>query len=133
VRKIHNDVTFIDEFLTPEFAEKHKLFTYGYNKQTGEYVIESRDFRAVKERLLFSLANFGQPFISVDDGNYKNRSELYLIHRFDGHALRLDHARDTMEHLFKIWQRPIHLETTVDKRKKVMTYTGSKHEERILK
>jgi len=133
VRKIYNDVTFIDEFLTPEFAEKQKLFTYAFNKQTQEYQIESRDFKAVKERLLFSLANFGQPYIFIDDGNYKNRGELYLVHRYDGFSLRSDHARDTMENLFKIWQRPIHLETIMEKRKKVMTYNGSKHEERIIK
>ncbi|HVR74682.1 MAG TPA: SpoVR family protein [Planctomycetota bacterium] len=133
VRKIYNDVTFIEEFLTPEFVEKQKLFTYGFNKQTQEYTIDSRDFQAVKEKLLFSLANFGQPYIYVDDGNYKNRGELYLMHRFEGMPLRMDHARDTMENLFKVWQRPVHLETVSDKRRKVMTYNGSKHEERIIK
>ena len=133
VRKIYNDVTFIDEFLTPEFAEKQKLFAYTYNKQTQEYVIETRDFKAVKEKLLFGLANFGQPYIYVEDGNYKNRGELYLIHRNDGYSLRPDHARDTMENLFKVWQRPVHLETVMEKRRKVMTFSGSKHEERIIK
>ena len=133
VRKIYNDVTFIDEFLTPEFVDKHQLYTYSYNKQTQEYVIESRDFKAVKEKLLFGLSNFGQPYIYVEDGNLKNRGELYLVHRFDGVPLRLDHARDTMENIFKIWLRPVHLETVVDKRKKVLTYNGSKHEEKIIK
>ena len=133
VRKIHNDVTFIDEFLTPEFVEKHELYTYTYNKQTQEYVIESRDFKAIKEKLLFALSNFGQPYIHVDDGNYKNRGELYLVHRYDGIPLRMDHARDTMENIYKVWQRPVHLETVMEKRKKVMTYNGSKHEEKIIK
>ena len=133
VRKIYNDVTFIDEFLTPEFVEKHELYTYTYNKQTQEYVIESRDFKAIKEKLLFSLSNFGQPYIQVEDGNYKNRGELYLVHRYDGIPLRMDHARDTMENIFKIWQRPVHVETVMEKRKKVMTWNGSKHEEKIIK
>jgi stage V sporulation protein R len=133
VRKIHNDVTFIDEFLTEEFVEKHQLFTYTFNKQTQEYVIETRDFKAVKEKLLFGLSNFGQPYISVEDGNYQNRNELYLVHRFEGYPLRLDYARATLEKLFQIWQRPVHVETVVEKRKKVLTYNGSKHEERILK
>ena len=31
VRKIHNDLTFIDEFLTLEFCREHKLFSFGYN------------------------------------------------------------------------------------------------------
>jgi stage V sporulation protein R len=133
VRKIYNDVTFIDEFLTQEFVDKQQLYTFGYNKQTQEYILESRDFQAVKERLLFSLSNFGQPYIYVEDGNYKNRGELFLGHRYDGVPLRMDHARDTMENIFKIWQRPVHLETVMEKRKKVMTYNGSKHEEKIIK
>ncbi len=133
VRKIYNDVTFIDEFLTPEFCERHQLFTYAFNKQTSEYVIENRDFQAIKERLLFSLSNFGQPFIYLEDANYKNRGELYLVHRYDGVALKLEAARDTMANLCKIWQRPVHLQTVVEKRKKLLTYTGSKHEEKILK
>src|SRR5437868_5995159 len=53
VRRIYNDVLFIDEFLTLEFCEQHKLFVYEYNAQTGEYVINSRDFKKVKEKLLF--------------------------------------------------------------------------------
>jgi len=133
VRKIHNDVTFIEEFLTPKFVEKQQLFTYAYNKQTQEYVIDSRDFQSVKDKLLFSLANFGQPYIYVEDGNFKNRSELYLTHRYDGTPLRMDHARDCLENLYKLWQRPVHLETVVEKRKKVMTYAGAKHEEKIIK
>ena len=133
VRSIYNDVTFIDEFLTPEFVEKQKLFTYAYNKQTQEYVIESRDFGAIKEKLLFSLANFGQPYICVEEGNYKNRGELYLVHRYDGNPLRSDHARDTLQNIFKIWQRPVHVETVVEKRKKLMSYNGTKHEEKTIK
>jgi stage V sporulation protein R len=133
VRRIHNDVTFIDEFLTPEFVEKNQLYTYTYNKQTQEYVIETRDFRSVKEKLLFGLSNFGQPYVYVEDGNYRNRGELYLTHRYDGIPRRMDHARDTIENLFKVWQRPIHLETVTEKRRKVMTFNGAKHEEKIIK
>jgi stage V sporulation protein R len=29
VRHIYNDISFIDEFVTPEFAEDQKLFVYG--------------------------------------------------------------------------------------------------------
>jgi stage V sporulation protein R len=133
VRKIYNDVTFIEEFLTPQFAEKQQLFTYAYNKQTQEYVVDSRDFQAVKDKLLSSLANFGQPYIYVTDANFKNRGELYLTHRYDGTALHMGHARDCLENLFKLWQRPVHLETVAEKRKKVMAYSGAKHEEKIVK
>lgn len=133
VRRIHNDVTFIDEFLTPEFVEEHQLFTYDYNKQTQNYVISSREFKEIKDRLLFSLANFGQPYIFVEDGNYQNRGELYLMHRFEGVPLRYDHTRATLENLFNIWQRPVHLESVVEKRRKLLSYNGTRHEEKVIK
>src|SRR5205814_1249762 len=78
VRRVYNDITFIDTFLTPEFCQEHKMFSYNYQDQTGQYVIESREFEKIKKRLLFSLTNFGKPWIYVVDGNYRNRGELLL-------------------------------------------------------
>ncbi|MGE3181771.1 MAG: SpoVR family protein, partial [Phycisphaerae bacterium] len=78
VRRVHNDVTFIDEFLTEEFCDRHKLFQYRKDPQTGKMVQVSRDFPKVKQQLLFMLTNHGQPYIYVVDGNYNNRGELYL-------------------------------------------------------
>src|SRR5207237_7111723 len=72
-RKVHNDITFIDTFLTPEFCVEHKLFSFAWQEQMGQYVIESRDFEKIKLRLLLSLTNFGKPWIYVVDGNYHNR------------------------------------------------------------
>ena len=133
VRKIYNDITFIDEFLTEDFCKQHRLFTYEYNKQSKDYEIASREFKAVKEKLLFSLSNFGQPYIYLESANYKNRGELYLKHRDEGVPLKLDAARDTLANLVKIWSRPVHLETSVDKRRKLLSHNGTKVEEKILK
>ncbi len=133
VRKIYNDVTFIDEFLTQEFCKQHKLFTYEFNRQSGDYEIDSREFKKIKERLLFSLSNFGQPYIYLEDANYKNRGELLLVHRYEGVPLKLDAARDTVINLHKIWTRPVNLQTVIDRRKKLLTYNGSKVEEKVLK
>ena len=65
VRRIHNDVTFIDTFLTPDFCRRHQLFSFKHNDQDETYEIESREFKKIKERLLFGLTNFGQPIIRV--------------------------------------------------------------------
>ncbi|MDH4038740.1 MAG: SpoVR family protein, partial [Candidatus Krumholzibacteria bacterium] len=109
VRAIYNDMTFVDEFLTEEFCRENRLFTYSLNERNGRYEIADREFRAVKEKLLFQLTNMGQPYITVVDANHENRGELYLKHRFDGVELRLDYAQATMEALFKIWTRPVHV------------------------
>src|SRR5687767_11454213 len=48
VRRVHNDITFIDTFLTPEFCKEYNLFSFNYQDQTKNYVIESREFQKVK-------------------------------------------------------------------------------------
>jgi stage V sporulation protein R len=113
VRRIYNDVGFIDEFLTEDFVREHGLFTYDYNSTTHQYEIASRDFDAIKSRLLFQLTNFGRPLIDVVEGNYENRGELYLVHHYDGVGLDLAFARDTLRNLYGLWSRPVHVETFV--------------------
>jgi stage V sporulation protein R len=132
IRKLYNDVTFIDEFLTPEFVIENKLFSFRYNRDTDLYEIASREFREIKEKLLFRLTNFGQPFIFVEDGNYNNRGEMYLRHRHEGVDLKMDYARDTMRNLHKIWTRPIHLETLIDDKKRLLSFDGSDFTERRI-
>ncbi len=114
VRKIHNDITFIDTFLTPEFCKEYNLFSFNYQDPTKNYVIESREFQKVKQRLLFSLTNFGKPWIYVLDGNHRNRGELLLRHehqwgRFEG-GRGARHAGQPAVHVV----RPVHLETVSD-------------------
>jgi stage V sporulation protein R len=127
VRKIHNDITFIDTFLTPEFCVEHKMFTYAWQEQAGVWYIDSRDFQKVKQRLLFSLTNFGKPWIYVVDGNYRNRGELLLMHQFNGVELRMDHASDTLANLQFIWGRPVHLQTLVDNKPTMLSFDGTDH------
>ncbi|MCA9551353.1 MAG: SpoVR family protein [Myxococcales bacterium] len=129
VRKLYNDVTFIDEFLTEDFAKEQKLFTYGVNKGTGNWEIQSREFRQIKDKLLTSLTNFGNPIIDVVDGNWENRGELLLRHRHQGVDLKGDWARDTLENLQRLWRRPVAIATKVDKKGVVLRYDGSAHTE----
>ena len=127
VRKIHNDLTFIDEFLTLEFCREHKLFAFGYNAGTDYYEIESREFPKIKQRLLFNLTNMGRPLISVIDGNYKNRGELFLRHDYSGVELKVSYARDTLMNLQRLWTRPVHIETVLDDVKTILSFDGSEH------
>jgi stage V sporulation protein R len=133
VRKLYNDVNFIDTFLTEDFCRDHKLFHYSYNKQTDLYHIDSRDFRKIKQQLLFQLTNLGQPIIEVDQGNYRNRGELYLVHKHEGVDLQLDQAEDTLRNLHILWRRPVHLESVIFERRKVLSFDGKEHTRRELK
>jgi stage V sporulation protein R len=128
VRKIHNDLTFIDEFLTLEFCRRHKLFSFGFNTDSGYYEIESRQFEQIKQQLLFNLTNMGRPIIHVLDANYKNRGELYLQHKYSGPELLIKTARDTLENVHRMWQRPVHIETVLEEKLAVLSFDGNEHE-----
>jgi stage V sporulation protein R len=131
-RRVHNDITFIDAFFTEEFCHEHKFFSYGFNAERNVYEITDRNWKSVKQKLLSSLTNFGQPFIYVTDGNFENRGELLLEHRHEGIDLRVDYARDTLKNLYQIWTRPVHLRTAVEGKEKLFTFDGEKHTERKI-
>ncbi len=127
VRRVHNDITFIETFLTPDFCREHKMFAYAFEEQAEQYVIESREFEKIKQRLLFNLTNFGKPWIYVVEGNYKNRGELLLQHHHSGVDLRQDHAKDTLANIQYIWNRPVHLQTVVEEKPTLLSFDGSEH------
>ena len=119
VRESHNDVTFLDEFLTPEFIRGHDYFTYEYSHATEDFRVASEDPADVKKKLLLQFTNFGKPTVTVADGNYRNRNELLLAHHYNGIALDVDEAADALERVFDLWGRPVNLKTivkTVDER-----------------
>ena len=111
VRESHNDVTFIDEFLTDEFVRERNYFTYEYSRATEEHRVASVDADDVRRKLLLRFTNFGKPTIVVLDGNFRNRGELLLGHRYNGVALDEASAKATLERVFELWGRPVHLAT----------------------
>ncbi|MFL5294211.1 MAG: SpoVR family protein [Myxococcales bacterium] len=130
VRKHYNDVTFIDEFLTADFAAEQKLFVYGFNEKGNRWEILDREFQKVKRKLLQQLTNFGQPIIEVVDGNFENRGELLLAHRHDGVDLRADYAKDTLVNLQAMWRRPVAIVTRMDGKGVLMRFDGRDHADR---
>ncbi len=113
IRESHNDVTFLDEFLTQEFVDDNDYFTYEYTQATGDYRVTSTDYEDVKKKLLLQFTNFGKPTITVHDGNFNNRNELLLAHHYNGVMLDIEQARQTLERVFDLWGRPVNLKTIV--------------------
>jgi stage V sporulation protein R len=133
VRKVYHDLSFIDEFLTEEFCREQKLFVFKKNQQSNQYEISDREFKAVKAQLLQRLTNMGTPIISVVDGNFRNRSELLLKHHHEGYDIDIAEARDTLANLFRIWQRPVHIETLIEGETQLYSFDGENHNEESVK
>jgi stage V sporulation protein R len=120
VRKLYNDITFIDEFFTLEFCIEQKFYSFGFSERSGNWEIMSREFKKVKDQLLRMLTNRGQPVILVEDGNFENRSELLLRHIHEGTDLDAAQARDTLRNTAKLWTRPVSLLTKVEGKGKLL-------------
>jgi len=120
VRKLYNDITFIDEFFTLEFCIDQKFYSFGFSERSGSWEIMSREFKKVKDQLLKMLTNRGQPVILVEDGNFENRSELLLRHVHEGADLDPGQSRDTLRNVAKLWTRPVNLLTKVEGKGKLL-------------
>lgn len=124
VRALYNDVTFLDEFLTPEFVEEQKLYHYRLDPATGKMVVVNRDFDKIKKQLLFMLTNHAQPYIYVLDGNYRNRGELYLAHQHTGADVDIKYAVETLKQIHRVWKRPVHLFGRIDDEPILFSFDG---------
>lgn len=113
IRESHNDVTFIDEFLTQEFVDRHDYFAYEYAHSTADFRATSTNAEDVKKKLLLRFTNFGKPTIEVHDNNYNNRNELLLGHRYNGVSLDIEQAKQTLARVFELWGRPVNIMTIV--------------------
>ncbi|MGD0229100.1 MAG: SpoVR family protein [Syntrophorhabdales bacterium] len=111
VRRLHNDLTFLDTFLTDDFCRAHNLFVYEKDNRKQAWVIKSVEFAEIKEALLQQLTNLGHPIIRVEDGNFQNRGELLLVHEHEGRDLKWDFVRETLNNLYRVWKRGVVVET----------------------
>jgi stage V sporulation protein R len=132
VRKIYNDVNFIEEFLTDEMIDRLKLYQYRRDPNTGQMRIASRDHKRIRETLLYQLTNMGKPFIYVVDGNYRNAGELFLAHRHNGLDMEIKAAIETLRNLHTIWRRPVHLQMRVDDDIMLLSFDGKQSQQQKI-
>ena len=132
VRKIYNDVNFIDEYLTEDFCERNKMFVYKMNKETNRFEVDTRDFKAIKAQLLFQMTNFGQPIIKIENANFENRGELLLHHVHEGLDLQPNYMDATMQNLYKLWKRPVNMITVMDNDPQLFRFDGSEYTKHSL-
>ena len=125
VRRTHNDVTFLDTFLTEDFCREQGFFTTKYDPKSREWLIDSHEFKAVKKQLLDMLAMRGTPRISVVDANEGGTGALRLVHAHEGLDIQLDWAGVTMKNLAGIWQRSVILDTVIDDKPIRLTHDGT--------
>jgi stage V sporulation protein R len=130
LRRVHNDVSFVDALVDAEFASHNQLFIWSKNARTGRAEVTGRDWHEVKRELLQGLAWCGQPRIMLVDDDFDGTGGLLLVHQHDGRDLKLDEAGEMLRTIAALWGRPVRLYTLQEGDGRVVVADGG--EPRIL-
>jgi stage V sporulation protein R len=125
VRETDNDISLLRNYLTKDLVEDLDL--YLYHKEGDEWVISEKNWEKVRDGVVASMTNFGQPYITVYDADLNGNTELLLTHHHEGQDLDLVYTEKTLEYLYYIWSRPVHLDTVLEEQPVRFSYNGDKH------
>ena len=131
VMACYSDRMIIEEFFTDEFIREMELYIYEekLNESTGEikYLIKERDPAIIRQLLKHSFTLYGVMPISIQNADFKDSQQLYLKHHFFGQEIHPDYRNGTLENIFFLWGRQVHLETTINDKTVACNYNGKGH------
>jgi stage V sporulation protein R len=130
VRELDNDVSFLRNYLTEELVKDLDL--YLYKKEGDEWVIVEKNWQKVRDTIVANMTNFGHPYLVVDNGDYRGNRELYIKHLYEGQELDVGYAEKTLQHVYTLWGRPVHLETVYEHKRILLTYDGERNSKSTL-
>ena len=131
VRETENDISLLRNYLTKELVEELDL--YLYRKEGDQWVIVEKNWEKVRDGIVGGMTNFGYPYLTVNDSDFNRNTELLLRHHVEGEReLDIPYAEKTLEYVYRIWSRPVHLETIMDERPVRLSYNGEKHSQMLL-
>ncbi|MFG6116335.1 SpoVR family protein [Halobacillus sp. MO56] len=130
VREIESDISFIRNYLTKDLCRNEDL--YLFQKQGKDYKISDKDYEAVRDQLVTMRVNGGFPYITVNDGDFLKNGELYLKHHYEDVELDLEYLERTLPYIHQLWGRPVHMETVVENKEVLFSYSGKKVQKKFL-
>ena len=115
-REVHNDESFLMQYLDQELATELNLFTYSMKgKKDADWTIDDlsdeEGWQECKSAVINSVAGNSIPIIFVEEvvGNV-----LILKHEHDGRDLDLNYADNCVKNIKKIWKNPVKLFTIIE-------------------
>lgn len=130
VRALENDASFIRNYLTQDLVDELDL--YIYKVEGDELKVVEKDFARIRDMIVGSMANFGNPYIVVEDADYHRSRELYLKHMYEGQEIDVDYAEKTLRYVHFLWRRPVHLESVLNDKPVVLSFDGERNTKRLL-
>jgi stage V sporulation protein R len=135
VREADRDVSFLRRHLTEELMRDLHLFEY---EAKGDdlvisHVADVDGWERVKDTLLKSVGMGSVPVIRVADADYNQNRTLYLVHAHEGRDLQLEYAEKSLGYIRRLWQRDVALETMVNGKRSLLTFTDRGFAAKTLK
>jgi stage V sporulation protein R len=114
-REVHNDASFLRQYLRQEDCEDLNLFSYS-RKRSGDVsvddVSDEEGWEEVRSNLVKQVGGGSIPVLYVDEA--RRNGNLVLGHEHDGRDLELSETKSTLEHLGYLWDDKVILNTIVD-------------------
>src|ERR671924_1354200 len=128
VREVERDTSFLRRYLTEELIRELNLFEYQSrgNEKVVSRVADEENWQGIKETLLQNVGTGTIPVIKVEDADYNNNRTLLLKHAHDGRDLQLEYAEKTLKYVHQLWGRDVALETLLDNRSTLLTFSDGK-------
>ncbi|MEO3943918.1 SpoVR family protein [Gorillibacterium sp. CAU 1737] len=130
VREFDSDTSFLRNYLTRELVEDLDL--YVFEKKGSDWKITDKTWHRVRDQLVYSRVNGGFPYLTVENGDYGKRGELYLKHGYEGMELDLKYVEKTLPYVQQLWGKSVYLETIVEDKPVLFSYDGKKHQRQFL-
>ena len=128
VREVERDASFLRRYLTEELIRELNLFEYKTrgNDQVVSRVADEENWRQIKETLIQNVGTATIPVIKVEDSDYLNNRTLMLRHHHDGRDLQLEYAEKTLKYVQQLWRHDVVMETMIDNRNTLLTFSDGK-------
>lgn len=116
VREIHNDETFIKNYLDEELCMDLNLFSFSFSNKEGYHKItdvsNKESWRTVRDDLIKNVGLNSVPVVMVDE--LTRDGTLILKHEHDGRDLELSEANKVFEHINVLWQGGVKFTTIIE-------------------
>ena len=134
-REVDRDASFLRRFLTEELMREMDMFEY---EPRGEDLVISKvsdkeGWREIKETLIKSVGMGGVPVIKIEDADYNQNRSLYVKHYHEGRDLQLEYAEKSISYLHRLWGHEVVLETVVNGKRALLSYSDEGFSAKPLK
>jgi len=115
-REVHNDITFLRNYLTEDMCQKLNLFSFSFKKSKDHTSIDETSdpdgWEKVRDSLIKTIGLNSVPVIYVEE--MKKDHTLILKHEHDGRDLDMQYDKKVFDYIQHLWGDPVKLFTILE-------------------